>query len=68
MVAIPDPDTLLDVDAVLNRLAREDPAAADMSRMRLLAGLMIDQAVLAKTHQIHFLRRSHILTSWVRTT
>ena len=63
LVAIPDPDTLLDVDAVLNRLAREDPAAADVARLRLLAGLIVDEAVLAKPHQIHFLRRSHILTS-----
>ena len=57
------PDTLLDVVAVLTRLAREDPAAADMARMRHLAGLIVDEAVLAKPHQIHFLRRSHILTS-----
>ncbi len=43
-VVIPDPDTLLDVDAALAGLAAEDPASADVARLRLFAGLSIDEA------------------------
>jgi RNA polymerase sigma factor (TIGR02999 family) len=46
-VVVSDPDTLLDIDAALARLAEEDPAAADVARMRLFAGLSIDEAAEA---------------------
>ena len=42
LVAIPDPGTLLDVDAALTRLDREDPAAVDVARMR---GKQIEELV-----------------------
>jgi RNA polymerase sigma factor (TIGR02999 family) len=41
---VSDPDTLLDVDEALMRLAAEDPASADVARFRLFAGLSIDEA------------------------
>jgi RNA polymerase sigma factor (TIGR02999 family) len=44
---VSDPDTLLDVDAALNRLATEDATSADVARCRLFAGLSIDEAALA---------------------
>jgi RNA polymerase sigma factor (TIGR02999 family) len=37
-----DPDLVLDVDAALERLAREDPTSAEVARHRLFAGLSID--------------------------
>jgi RNA polymerase sigma factor (TIGR02999 family) len=38
------PDDLLDLDDALTRLAREDPAAADLAKLRLFAGLTVDEA------------------------
>jgi RNA polymerase sigma factor (TIGR02999 family) len=43
-VVLPDPDTLLTVDEVLADLAAEDPASAEVARLRLFAGLSIDEA------------------------
>jgi RNA polymerase sigma factor (TIGR02999 family) len=42
-----DPNLVLDVDAALERQAREDATAAEVARLRLLAGLSIDEAALA---------------------
>jgi RNA polymerase sigma factor (TIGR02999 family) len=42
-----DPDLVLDVDAALARLAREDPSSAEVARHRLFAGLSIDEAAEA---------------------
>jgi RNA polymerase sigma factor (TIGR02999 family) len=44
---VSDPDTLLDIDAALERLAAEDAASADVARFRLFAGLSIDEAAEA---------------------
>jgi RNA polymerase sigma factor (TIGR02999 family) len=38
-----DPDTLLDIDEALAKLATEDADAADVARMRLFAGISIDE-------------------------
>ena len=46
-VTIADPDTLLDIDAALTRLAAEDPSSADVARFRLFAGRSIEEAALA---------------------
>ena len=46
-VSVADPDTLLDIDAALTRLAAEDPSSAEVARFRLFAGLSIDEAALA---------------------
>ena len=42
-----DPNLVLDVDAALGRLAREDATAAEVARLRLFAGLSVDEAALA---------------------
>ncbi len=42
-----DPDLILDIDAALERLAREDPSSAEVARHRLFAGLSIDETALA---------------------
>jgi RNA polymerase sigma factor (TIGR02999 family) len=43
-VAVPDPDTLLAIDEALTALAAEDPQAADVARLRLFAGLSVEEA------------------------
>ncbi len=43
-VAVPDPDTLLAVDEALTGLAAEDAGAADVARLRLFAGLAVEEA------------------------
>ena len=42
-VVVPDPDTLLVIDEALAKLAAEDPASADVARLRLFAGLSVDE-------------------------
>lgn len=46
-VVLPDPDTLLIVDEALTNLVAEDPAAAEVARLRLFAGLSIEEAAEA---------------------
>jgi len=46
-VVLPDPDTLLAVDEALARLAVEDPASAEVARLRLFAGLALEEAAEA---------------------
>ncbi|HMF12871.1 MAG TPA: ECF-type sigma factor [Gemmataceae bacterium] len=46
-VALPNPDTLLTVDEVLEQLAREVPESASIARLRLFAGLSIEEAAAA---------------------
>jgi RNA polymerase sigma factor (TIGR02999 family) len=46
-VAVPDPDTLLAIDEALAKLAAEDSASADVARLRLFAGLSVDEAAEA---------------------
>jgi RNA polymerase sigma factor (TIGR02999 family) len=43
-VVIPDPDTLLAVDEALAKLAAEDESSANLARLRLFAGLTVDEA------------------------
>jgi RNA polymerase sigma factor (TIGR02999 family) len=43
-VAVPDPDTLLAIDEALTALAADDPASADLARLRLFAGLSVEEA------------------------
>jgi RNA polymerase sigma factor (TIGR02999 family) len=42
-----DPDLVLDVDAALERLAREDTSSAEVARHRLFAGLSIEETAEA---------------------
>ena len=46
-VVVPDPETLLAVDEALALLAAEDPQAADLARLRLFAGLSVEEAAAA---------------------
>jgi RNA polymerase sigma factor (TIGR02999 family) len=46
-VVVDEPDTLLDIDDALTRLAAEDATSADVARFRLFAGISIDEAALA---------------------
>jgi RNA polymerase sigma factor (TIGR02999 family) len=46
-VIVSEPDTLLDIDAALTRLAAEDPSSADVARFRLFAALSIAEAAHA---------------------
>jgi RNA polymerase sigma factor (TIGR02999 family) len=43
-VVIPDPDTVLAVDEALAKLAAEDEASARVARLRLFAGLTVEEA------------------------
>jgi RNA polymerase sigma factor (TIGR02999 family) len=43
-VHIPDPDTVIAVNEALETLANEDSAAAELARLRLFAGLSINEA------------------------
>jgi RNA polymerase sigma factor (TIGR02999 family) len=42
-VAVPDPETVLAIDEALAKLAADDPASADVARLRLFAGLSVDE-------------------------
>jgi RNA polymerase sigma factor (TIGR02999 family) len=42
-----DPDALLDLDELLTRLAGEDPEAAAVAKLRLFAGLSVEEAAQA---------------------
>lgn len=46
-VSIPDPDTLLAIDEALAKLKLEDPESASIARLRLFAGLTVDEAAEA---------------------
>src|SRR5262249_2447952 len=46
-VVLPDPDIVLSVDEILERLAREDSDAASVARLRLFAGLSIEETASA---------------------
>jgi DNA-directed RNA polymerase specialized sigma24 family protein len=43
----PEPDDLLALEEALTRLASEDAAAADLAKLRLFAGLTVDDAAAA---------------------
>jgi RNA polymerase sigma factor (TIGR02999 family) len=42
-----DPDALLDLDELLTRLAAEDPDAAGVAKLRIFAGLSVEEAAQA---------------------
>jgi RNA polymerase sigma factor (TIGR02999 family) len=42
-----DPEALLDLDELLTRLAGEDPEAAGVAKLRLFAGLSVEEAAQA---------------------
>jgi RNA polymerase sigma factor (TIGR02999 family) len=43
-IVIPDPDTVLAIDEAVEKLESEDPDAAAIARLRLFAGLSIEEA------------------------
>lgn len=54
-----DPDLVLDIDAALERLSREDPSSAEVARHRLFAGLSIDE-----TAEVMGLSRATAFREW----
>jgi RNA polymerase sigma factor (TIGR02999 family) len=46
-VVIPDPDTMLTVDETIERLAADDADAAAIARLRLFAGLSVEESAAA---------------------
>jgi RNA polymerase sigma factor (TIGR02999 family) len=46
-LVVPDPDTLLAVDEALANLEAEDPGSAGLARLRLFAGLSVEEAAEA---------------------
>src|SRR5262245_55236912 len=42
-----DPDALVDLDELLTRLAQEDPEAASVAKLRLFAGLSVEEVAQA---------------------
>jgi RNA polymerase sigma factor (TIGR02999 family) len=45
--AAPDPDTILTIDEAVTRLAADEPAAADVVRLRFFAGMTLDETAEA---------------------
>jgi RNA polymerase sigma factor (TIGR02999 family) len=43
-IVVPDPDTLLAVDEALSSLSNEDSSAAELARLRLFAGMSVEDA------------------------
>jgi RNA polymerase sigma factor (TIGR02999 family) len=43
-VHVPEPDTLLAIDEALGHLARQDAGAAELARLRLFAGVSVEEA------------------------
>jgi len=43
-VGVTDPDTLIVIDEALDKLAIDDAASAEVARLRLFAGLSVDEA------------------------
>jgi RNA polymerase sigma factor (TIGR02999 family) len=43
-VTLPDPETLLAVDEAISRLSSEDPQSAEIAKLRLFAGVSIEEA------------------------
>jgi RNA polymerase sigma factor (TIGR02999 family) len=54
-----DPDALLDLDAALDTLAGEDTEAAAVARLRLFAGLAVEEAAQALS-----ISRAHAYRQW----
>jgi RNA polymerase sigma factor (TIGR02999 family) len=46
-VTVPDPDTLLAIDEALTALAAEDSPSAEVARLRLFAGLSVEESAEA---------------------
>jgi RNA polymerase sigma factor (TIGR02999 family) len=66
LVVSADPGTILDVDAALAKLAEEDPASADVARLRLFAGLSInDVAEALKLSRATAFREWAYARSWL---
>jgi RNA polymerase sigma factor (TIGR02999 family) len=63
-----DPGLVLDVDAALEPLAREDPTSAEVARHRLFAGLSIDESAeaLGLSRASAFRERAYA-RSWLAT-
>jgi RNA polymerase sigma factor (TIGR02999 family) len=62
-----EPDALLDLDAVLTRLAAEDPEAAQVAKLRLFAGLSVEEAAHAlSTSRANAYRQWTYARAWLQ--
>lgn len=59
LAVLADPDRLLSIDDALNRLAQQSPEAAELVKLRLYAGLTVDEAA-----QVIGLARSTAYRQW----
>src|SRR6185295_10714877 len=67
IAAARDPDDLLAVDDALTKLAAEDPAAADVVKLRLYAGLTVEEAAEALgISRAHAYRHWTYARAWLR--
>jgi RNA polymerase sigma factor (TIGR02999 family) len=63
-----DPDALLDLDELLTRLAGEDPEAAAVAKLRIFAGLSIEEAAHAlNTSRAGAYRQWSYARAWLHT-
>jgi RNA polymerase sigma factor (TIGR02999 family) len=62
-----DPDALLDLDAMLTQLAEEDPEAAEVAKLRLFAGLSVEDAAdVLSTSRANAYRQWAYARAWLR--
>jgi RNA polymerase sigma factor (TIGR02999 family) len=62
-----DPGALLDLDELLTRLAGEDPEAAAVAKLRIFAGLSVDEAARAvSTSRANAYRQWTYARAWLR--
>jgi RNA polymerase sigma factor (TIGR02999 family) len=63
-----DPDALLDLDELLTRLAGEDPEAAAIAKLRIFAGLSVEEAAQAlSTPRASAYRQWTYARAWLHT-
>jgi RNA polymerase sigma factor (TIGR02999 family) len=60
-----DPDALLDLDELLTRLAGEDPEAAGVAKLRLFAGLSVEEAHALSTSRASAYRQWSYARAWL---
>jgi RNA polymerase sigma factor (TIGR02999 family) len=64
-----DPDDLLALDDALTKLAEEDPAAVEVVKLRLYAGLSVEEAAAALgLSRTHTYRHWTYARAWLRAT
>jgi RNA polymerase sigma factor (TIGR02999 family) len=63
-----DPDAVLDLDEVLTALAAEDPAAAEVAKLRIFVGLSVEEAAQAlSTSRANAYRQWAYARAWLHS-